>query len=742
MDHRLTPPDSSASARAQSTRAWPVMAVDYPAEQSALIEQAAAAAHELLEGGQEPSVAKRIKAGLAAAEMLLQSGVDHECVCAAILQGMAGSTGLRKERLEQDYGAAVAALVAGVARTQQIRDLAESPLQEIAARDVNEKAQVLRLEALRKMLLAMAQDVRVVLIVLAERVAIMRSLASADQTTRLTVAQQTMDLFAPLANRLGVWRMKWELEDLSFRFLEPERYASIARQIDERRADRERYIAEVIALLNQELRDNGIEAEISGRPKHIYSIHKKMLHKNLDFGALHDVRAARVLVSEVRDCYTTLGIVHNLWQPIPGEFDDYISHPKSNRYRSLHTAVIGPEGKPVEVQIRTHAMHGDSELGVAAHWRYKEGGKADRKFEERIAWLRQMLDWKHDVTQSPVRSQDVLTHLRDDNVYVLTPQGRVIDLPPGSTPVDFAYHVHTDLGHHCRGAKVDGHIVPLTYRLQNAQRVEITAAKLGGPSRDWLNPAQGYLHSPRALAKVRQWFKQRQLDEAIAAGRAILEKEMQRAGATGLALEKIAQQLQLAKVEDMLAAIGHGDITPRLLQVALHPEPVVAPEAERTAELTGKSRVPGRTGSVLVLGVTNIATVLARCCKPLHPEPIVGFVTKGRGVSVHSADCASLLSLTSQQQERLIPAAWGDDVHALFAVDIAIEASDRQGLLRDISEIMTREKVNVTAANTLSRGQNATMLFSIEVNNREHLNHLLDALRTVSGVVGASRRRG
>ncbi len=593
-----------------------------------------------------------------------------------------------------------------------------------------------RLEGVRKLLLAMAQDIRVVIVALAERVWLMRVIQQRDPVEQRAVARQTMDLYAPLANRLGVWQFKWELEDLSFRIIEPETYKSIARRLDERLVDRERYIAALMRTLEQQLALAGISGQVQGRPKHIYSIIKKMRSKSLDFEGLYDVRAVRVIVNEIRDCYAVLGIVHHLWTPISGEFDDYIARPKGNHYRSLHTAVIGPEGKAVEIQIRTHEMHRDSELGIASHWRYKEaGGRVDRRFDERVAWLRQMLEWQKEVT--PSAAPGTASAPADEAIYVFTPQGRVIDLPHGATPVDFAYHVHTDLGHRCRGAKVDGTIVPLDHPLQNAQRVEIITVRQGGPSRDWLNPEYGYLKSARAQAKVRQWFKQQHLEEDMAQGRTILEKAIARLGKGHPNIERLAAQSGYSRVEDFWVGLARGDISQRQIELLLDPlahpaEGDVTPTLRRLAE-TG-------SGGVLVLGVTNIATTMAKCCKPVPPEPIVGFVTRGRGVSIHRTNCRSLAALTTNQWQRMIPASWGTTPRGVFSVDIAVDALDRQGLLRDISETLTRERINVTAVNTHSHGDRARMRFTVQIDSLDQLARALKALQLVPGVETAYRQ--
>ncbi len=456
----------------------------------------------------------------------------------------------------------------------------------------------------------------------------------------------------------------------------------------------------------------GIEAKIQGRPKHLYSIFRKMRGKNLAFEQLYDIRAVRVIVKNVRECYAVLGVVHDLWTPVEGEFDDYIASPKANDYKSLHTAVVGPEGRTLEVQIRTDEMHQHSEHGVAAHWRYKEGRRADQKFDAKIAWLRQVLAWKADVLAGEGAGR-VPRGVFEETIYVLTPQGRVVDLPAGATPIDFAYHVHTDLGHRCRGAKVDGQMVPLNTKLANAQRVEIISAKQGGPSRDWLSG--GYLASPRALAKVRQWFRHEDFDSDAASGRTALEKELTRLGATSFAHERIATACGFPRTEDFFAALGRGEVTSRQIETAVRGEaPAAAPPPAVTVVPAPASRA---SSGVLVLGVNNIATLVAKCCKPVPPDPIIGFITRTRGVMVHRADCPNITGLAADQRERLLPADWGKTGEAPFSADIEVVALDRQGLLRDISEAISRERINVTAVNTLSRGAHAYMRFTLQVDS-------------------------
>jgi GTP pyrophosphokinase len=554
-------------------------------------------------------------------------------------------------------------LVEGISRTEQVEQFSEMRSPDKKANKKGDDLQ--QIESLRKMLLAMVQDIRVVLIKLAGRTQTLRCLSGASADQQKLIAQQTRSIFAPLANRLGVWQLKWELEDLSVRYLEPELYKKIARLLDERRVDREQYIAEVVSQLKQVLNQAGIPAEVTGRPKHIYSIINKMKRKQVDFSELYDVRAVRILVDNdrvdgIRGCYTALSLVHNLWPPIESEFDDYIAHPKSNNYRSLHTAVVGPRGLALEVQIRTLEMHQHSELGVAAHWRYKEGVKSDARFDEKIAWLRQILEWKEELTDKGDLQEQFKNELFHDQVYVLTPQGKVIDLPKGATPVDFAYILHTDLGHRTRGAKVNGNIVPLNYKLQNAQRVEILTTKQGGPSRDWITPSLGFLQSPRARAKVRAWFKEQNFDESVAQGRVQLDRELHRLGITSINQEKLAQRLHFNKLDDFLAAIGRNEITPRRIAVAIQEElpakviETVKPKTFRPAtERISKA-------DITVGGVNNLMTRIAKCCNPAPPDAIVGYVTRDRGITIHRKDCAFMLRLIESRRDRKLTAQWGD----------------------------------------------------------------------------------
>ena len=552
------------------------------------------------------------------------------------------------EKLTAEFGAPVAELVDGLRRLKGLRLVTR---QGEGAQGVKAQAEVLR-----KMLLAMSEDIRVVLLRLASRTQSLRHLADRPGPERAEVARESLDIYAPLANRIGVWHLKWELEDLAFRYLEPETYKRIAKMLDERRVEREGFIEEAIARLRDELAAAGVKAEVFGRPKHIYSIYSKMKAKRIDFAEVYDVRALRVLVDEVRDCYTVLGIAHHIWQPIPKEFDDYIAQPKGNDYRSLHTAVIGPGGQALEVQIRTHEMHRHAELGVAAHWRYKEGAGHDARYDDKIAWLRQLLSWRDEISDSSEWVRQFKRAALDDTIYVMTPQGRVIDLASGATPVDFAYRLHTDLGHRCRGARVNGALVPLNTPLENGQTVEIVAAKQGGPSRDWLNPELGFLATTRARAKARQWFAGLEEAEMLAQGRAVVTREMQREGQSGANIDDLARKLGFAGADLLYLAAARNEVGQRQLQTALRGAAEVLP-AEPAIQ-TRRSKADGSGSRVLIVGVDKLMTQLGRCCKPAPPDAIAGFVTRGKGVSVHRIDCTNFRNMSTRNPERVIGADW------------------------------------------------------------------------------------
>lgn len=670
---------------------------------------------------------------LGLARNVAQLRLDADTLAAGLLFAVPAYLPDAEAKLSASFGATVAALVSGIDRLNRLRVVTRAAA---LGRDAAPQAEVLR-----KMLLAMVADLRVVLLRLASRTQTLRWLARAPEADRARLARETLDIYAPLANRLGVWQLKWELEDFSFRYLEPELYKRIAGMLEERRSERERFVEQAIAQLADELARAGVRAEVTGRPKHLYSIYSKMRAKSLDFSEIHDTSGLRVLVDEVKDCYAVLGVVHNLWAPIPREFDDYISRPKPNLYRSLHTAVIGPEGKTLEVQIRTHEMHRDAEIGVAAHWRYKEGSRRSRgkgdPVDERIAWLRQMLAWRDEIVDSSDWKEEYSQAVVDDTVYVLTPQGKVVDLPNGATPVDFAYALHTDIGHRCRGAKVNGAIVTLDYRLRNAEVVEIITAKTGGPSRDWLNPALQYIRSSRARNKVRQWFNTRELAAVVASGRAAVERELKREGVRAASLDELAKRLGFEGADDLFAAVGREEVGSRQLQTALRGEP----ERESRPEVRPLGGRAARTGGgVLVVGVDRLMTVLARCCKPAPPDRISGFVTKGRGVSVHRSECPSLARMSERSPERIIAAEWGQRGARAYPVDIVVRGNDRQGLLRDVSEALVRQKTNVVAAKTQTRNDVASMHFTIEVQDIDQLQRALSAIEDVRGVLSSARR--
>ncbi|CAN0620134.1 GTP pyrophosphokinase [Burkholderia multivorans] len=693
--------------------------------------------------------------------------VDPPAVEAAALFALTPHLSNPERELAERFGEEVASLVADVRKLLRLGTVSLRAAQNAMPESGRDAAAARRaqIEALRKMLLAFAQDIRVVLIRLASRLQSLRYYAAAKVDPPPEVARETLEIYAPLANRLGIWQLKWELEDLAFRFEDPVTYKRIAKLLDEKRIEREAYVAQAIERLQHELAAAHIPAEVSGRPKHIYSIWRKMRGKELDFSELYDVRAFRVIVPDIKDCYTVLGIVHHLWQPVPKEFDDYISRPKPNGYKSLHTVVIGDDGRAFEVQIRTHEMHRFAEYGVAAHWRYKEAGargyggqfSASDKYDEKIAWLRQLLAWKDDVEDGAATgaaggkawAQLRETTLDDDHIYVLTPQARVIALPQGATPLDFAYYLHSELGHRCRGARVEGAMVPLNTVLSNGQTVEIVSVKEGGPSRDWLNPQLGYLQSPRARQKVRAWFNAIEQQENIAHGRALVEKALQREGKTSVNLDNLAAKLGFKSQDDLFSAVGKEEFSLRHVEHALSDAPPAEPAPEAPADFekrgSGASVAHGASTGVLVVGVDALLTQLARCCRPAPPDPISGFVTRGKGMSIHRSDCATFRRMAERAPERVLQTTWSADVlggrgASVYPVDLMIEASDRQGLLRDISEVFAREKMNVVGVKTQSRRNAAFMQFTVEVSNAAQVQRACTLLGEVAGVVRAGRK--
>lgn len=670
-----------------------------------------------------------VQHSIATANILAALDMDHEIIAAALLRDVVENAAGLKARVEAQFGKSIVHLIDGVIRMDAIRLFQNLP--------ENHKKDRHQTEALRKMLFAMVEDVRVVLIKLADRIHDMRTLGALAEDERRRIARETLDIYAPLANRLGMWQFKWELEDLALRYLEPVIYKQIAAMVSERRIDREQYITSFVTTLKAELSKAGIEAEVKGRPKHIYSIWRKMQSKHLDYSQIYDVRAVRVLVSSIAECYAALGIVHTLWSYIPGQFDDYIATPKENNYRSIHTAIIGPQGKTVEVQIRTHDMHQHAELGVAAHWRYKEGAAADAGFDRKVNLLRELLEWKRDIEETGEAGEAVRADIFEDRVYVFTPKGNIVDLPAGATPLDFAYQIHTDLGHRCRGAKVNGQMVPLTYRLQSGERVEILSVKRGDPSRDWLNVHLGYLKTAGARSKVRYWFRQQRHEENVDAGRAALEREFQRLGLTGISHETLAQRLGYPKSDDLLAALGRHDIKTAQIIHAIEDILRSKKAAEEPAlPVHAPAPKPVGGGDVQILGVGNLLTQMAGCCKPVPGEPVAGFITRGRGVTIHRRDCRNLLRLTEAAPQRVVQVDWGTTTHATYPVDIHITAFDRQGLLRDISAVLANEEINVIAVNTLSDKKNHTarMTITVEISDLESLSRVLNKVGQLPNV--------
>jgi GTP pyrophosphokinase len=592
-------------------------------------------------------------------------------------------------------------------------------------------------EALRKMLLAVVSDVRLVLVRIADQLYRLRRSKSAPHAVQEALAIETREIYAPLANRLGVWQLKWELEDLAFRYLEPDTYAEIARTLQEKRAERVGFIEEFQAILQKELAAQGINAEISGRPKHIYSIYRKMQRKGRGIESLYDIRAVRLLVDTVGDCYAALGVVHNLWSYIPGEFDDYIANPKDNDYQSLHTAVVGPSGKTVEIQIRTQEMHRHAELGVAAHWRYKEGGGAPAAFDQKIRFLRQLLEPSDD-------GADLLDQIRDDffedRVYAVSPKGDVVELPAGATPLDFAYHVHTQVGHRCRGAKINGRIVPLTYHVQNGDQIEIITGSQAQPSRDWLSPKLGYLAGARARAKVRSWFRHQDRDQHMRQGREILDRELSRLNVKDIPTDAIAKQLKHKDTDALTAALGAGDLTSASIATALqYLRGTELPEKIRTRRPRKKDSKPD---TVAVTGIGDLLCNFARCCRPVPPEPIVGYITQGRGVSIHRQDCGNFLGLHKRHPERIVEISWGQADEGSYPVDLSVHAFDRSGLIRDITSVLADDNANVIElkSHTDKESMQVVMEISIEIKDLPTLSTAITRLEQLPNVVSVRRK--
>ncbi len=701
-----------------------------PVHERALLRQAYEIAQAAHEGQKRQSGEDYFVHCIEVARILIDLGLDTTAVAAGLLHDVVEDTPLTVEDLEGAFGSEVAGLVASVTKMEQLALHAEqTPKGKMHDRDA---------ESLRKTLLAMTDDVRVILIRLADRLHNMRTLGHLSQEQQQRIARETMDIFAPLASRLGIWQMKWELEDLAFRYLEPDVYKMIASLIAERRADRDYYVNRIVEHLETILSDDNIEAEITGRSKHIYSIWHKMEDKGIPFEQLFDVRAVRVIVPDVPTCYQTLGIIHQTWRPLGGEFDDYIAAPKDNFYQSLHTTVILEDGKTLEVQIRTPEMHANAEYGIAAHWRYKEAAQHDEAYERRIEHLRKMMDVGRSVDDANEFLDVMRSDVFQDRVYVFTPRGDIIDLPYGSTPIDFAYHIHTDIGNRCRGAKVNDKLVPLDYVLQVGDRVEILTAKRGGPSRDWLNPNLGYVQTKRALGKIRQWLRRQDYEKMVVLGRDVLDRELKRLGLDQqMSHEQIADLFEVEKVDDFLAKIGFGDIHPQHVATKILELERETAEPEEVFQASTSPAHRLAAEGIRIQGTGGLLTHLARCCNPVQGDEIIGYITRGRGVTIHRRDCANVLHLS---QERLIAVEWGDSAPDRYPVPVVISAYDREGLIRDISAAVSDEHINMRDVRVSTQNNIATLSITMEVESAAQLSRILSKVELLPNVMEARRR--
>ena len=697
-----------------------------------LVEQALEFAAQQHAGQLRKSGDPAITHPLHAAETIANLQLDASTIAAALLHDVQEDCGVTNQEIEKRFGPEVAVMVEGVTKLGQISG------QAAEARSGEEHTQA---ENLRKMFLAMAQDLRVVIIKLADRLHNMRTLWALKPEDQRRIARETMEIYAPLAARLGIWEIKWQLEDLAFRYLEPDQYKLTAEMIDAKRGARETYVAQAIEVLREELRKQGIEAEIQGRAKHIYSIHRKMEKyagdgKSVD--EIYDLLAVRVLVETVTDCYTALGVVHGMWRPLPGSFDDYIGNPKESMYQSLHTTVMALNAQPLEVQIKTYEMHRSAEYGIAAHWRYKEGSKRDVRYEERLAWLRQLLDWQREISQPEEMVEAVKTDIFQDQVFVFTPKGEIKDLPTGSTPLDFAYRIHTDLGNRCVGAKVNGRLVSLNYHLKNGEVVEVVTSKSSkGPSRDWMNANLGFIRTTHAREKIRQWFRRQERAENIARGKEMVEKELRRLGASLGGMEpEILKLFKFDDLEDFFLRVGFGEISAQHISTKL--ASVLIEEQPETIETIAPPARATYTTSISVLGTGDLLTRLARCCNPVPGDKIIGYVTRGEGVSVHRNDCRNVFH--EDETERLVDVEWGRRGQ-LYPVAVHIDAWDRMGLLRDISTMVAEEKVNMVGVHTQEGSDgHITIDVTLETAGVEQLSRLLTKLEGIRGIVSVSRR--
>jgi GTP pyrophosphokinase len=725
-----------------------------------LVKRAYKVAERAHEGQFRASGEAYISHCLAVASILAELYVPPEVVAAGLLHDTVEDTEITIEDIQRDFGEEIARLVDGVTKLtqlprvsrgdQQAKEAEKEELEKDIAKRKGmpdpeaEASQILRSrrydaasETLRKTFLAMGDDVRVVLIKLADRLHNMRTLSHLPEKKREIIAQQTMDIYAPLANRLGIWQIKWELEDLAFRHQDPDTYKDIAEHLAKRRSDREKELQTAISKLQAVLKKEGIEAEISGRAKHIYSIYKKMQRKSVPFDMVFDVRGVRIIVPDVPSCYSTLGVIHTHWRPDLTEFDDYIAVPKDNFYQSLHTAVLFDDAKTLEVQIRTPDMHQKSELGIAAHWRYKEGSRVDDDYERRIEWLRTIMEWRQDVIDATEFVDGMKSDVFKDRVYVFTPRGDIIDMPAGSTSIDFAYHVHTDVGHRCRGSKVNGKLVSLDYELSTGDKVEILTAKRGGPSLDWLNPNLGLVKTQRARAKIKRWFKRQAREQNVSQGKVQLEKELRRLGLSQINIERLAREFDYRTVDDLYEAIGNGDvpigrIINRLTEPEAEPEELVVP-ARPVPE-----QIRAAPDSVAVLGLKGLLTSMARCCNPAPGDAIVGYITRGRGATIHRQDCPNILRI--RDRERLVRVNWGEARHT-YPVPVRIKAYDRNGLMRDVSTLISEEGINMAKVSVDVNNNLAVFDIILEVRDLTELSKVLDRLENLANVLEAQRVR-
>jgi len=713
-----------------------------------LVKRAYAVADEAHRGQKRNSGEPYINHSLAVGQILAELRVPPEVLAAGLLHDTVEDTAVTLAQIDRDFGREVALLVDGVTKLTNLPRVSrgdqhaekkpsdDGPPPEDGS-SVLGRRRDLASETLRKTFLAMGDDVRVVLIKLADRLHNMRTLGHMPESKRKRIAQQTLDIFAPLANRLGIWQLKWELEDLAFRYVNPLSYKEIAGQLAERRPDRELQIEGIVESLKQLFHENGLQVEISGRPKHIYSIYKKMREKGKAFELVRDVRAVRLIVPDIGGCYTTLGLIHTHWRPIPGEFDDYIAAPKDNFYQSLHTAVIWDDGKPLEVQIRTPDMHQKAEYGIAAHWRYKEGTRRDKSYEDRINWLRNMMEWRADVSDATEFVESMRSDVFKDRVYVFTPRGDIIDMPAGSTPLDFAYHVHTDIGHRCRGARVNGKLVPLHHELSTGDQVEVLTAKRGGPSRDWLNSNLGLVRTQRARSKIRQWFKKEDYQQNLSQGRLLLERELERLSLTQINFETMARDLGFKNPDEMFVDLGTGDLSVSkvIREIA---------ETEQTANLLTAGAPSAEikpTDAVNIVGLKGLLTTMGRCCNPTPGDQIIGYITRGRGATIHRQDCPNILRLGREDRERLVRVDWGTQTRT-YPVAIRIQAYDRQGLMGDVSNLLDGEGVNIADVKVnVTRGL-AELRLIVEVQDISQLSKVLTRLENVPNVMEAHRVSG